>query len=129
MLLTLFLRYTRYLCDLFYSYKFAPISMLEVDLAKGWCILQYSDTKDPRHHLYLPTLVCSYQHCLLYRVKDSLALKSTLKGFFPILNMLISYKSKTSEGSYQLLDVAFVADFLDAKRLVSLPASCLCFWL
>ena len=40
---------------LFYSWKFVPICILEVNLAKEWCIVQDSHNKDPKHNLYLLT--------------------------------------------------------------------------
>ena len=95
---------------LFYGWSFVPISMLEVHLAEEWWIFQYSNTKDPRHNLYSVTLVCSYQHWLLYCLKYSLALKSTLNGFSPSLNVLFFFRSKASEGSYQLLSGCGLCD-------------------
>ena len=86
------------------------LSMLEVNLAEEWWIFQYSHTKDPRHNLYSLTLVCLYQHWLLYCLKYCLALKSTLNGFFPSLSMLFFFRSKASEGSNQLLSGCGLCD-------------------
>ena len=62
--------YTLHHCDSFILWlELCTYKHVEVNLAEEWWIFQHSHTKDPRHNLYSLTLVCSYQHWLLYCLK------------------------------------------------------------
>lgn len=91
------------------------LSILEVNLAKEGA---FSNIHKPRTlGIILLTPVCS-EHWLLYCLKYNRTLKIPLKGFSLVLNMLVFFKSKTSEGGYQLWMWALWLILLDAKKLV-----------